>query len=517
MKRVLRSNWYTLIFVYTLIYFSTRLPGLYIDAVNTDGINWHERTYHFVRSLRVMDLAGTYQEYHPGVVLMGLSSVPITAYSKYLALNGKTFVYSPENFLDYDYVVKITVVVAGYFLSLLAFFLLSKIIKKKVLVVFAIFSLLEPFYLGQNRLYHLDFLMTQFIFLSFLSLFIYIYKETHVKYFVLSALLLALGILTKQTALVFLPFLMLGFFIRPSSILDKLKIDLPKSLALVGLTALFIFLMFPALWVNPVRTLSAIWEGTTEVGIEGAFDTGYTRKHKQMIDGVLTYETPKTFYLQVLAYVLSPVFSVLAVVLIPLGVYVIFRKDGKVEGENKVFILSLLSAGYLLLILTIAGKQIDRYIVATFPFLFLSLSLALFILSKRAASVILLLYVLSLVPQYVRIHPYYYNYANPLLGGLQGKHDTVGVKPFGIAAYSAYQSLKNDMNSNYKEKYMILAPKSVDVLSENSFVVRAKGCAQCDYLVFYIDDLPTADLNGFRLIDTIYVDNLPYWFIYKHK
>jgi len=61
----------SILLISTYILISTK--DLYIDVINPDGINWHERTQAFMEALSTKHYCDTYQTYHPGTTLMWIS------------------------------------------------------------------------------------------------------------------------------------------------------------------------------------------------------------------------------------------------------------------------------------------------------------------------------------------------------------------------------------------------------------------------------------------------------------
>ena len=159
------SHKYTLsILLFSLLFFATRLLFINYDTINPDGVNWHNRSQQFVNGIKYFQFDKTYQHYHPGVTLMWVAGAAIDI-TKFV-INQE--VYDHINFIIFDTVAKVSVISVQYVLTLLAIFLLSKIIGfyKSLAVVF-LFTF-ETFFVGNSRLLHLDTLVSLFIFNSFI-------------------------------------------------------------------------------------------------------------------------------------------------------------------------------------------------------------------------------------------------------------------------------------------------------------------------------------------------------------
>src|SRR3989338_9487575 len=127
---------------------------------------------------------------------------------------------------------------------------LSKMVDKKFALIFSIVLSLEPFFLGVSRFLHLSALTAMFMFASFAVLLEhYITKRKDYRYFVFSAILLGLGILTKIDALIVLPIngLCIAFYKFRESISRYKIINLIKNgLLYLIITAGIFYALFPS-------------------------------------------------------------------------------------------------------------------------------------------------------------------------------------------------------------------------------------------------------------------------------
>lgn len=500
------------------LYLAIRLTGLYVDVLNPDGINWHERSYFFIKAIKEVKLENTYQEYHPGVTLMAISAPALLAFGFFLRTQGVESSYSPSNYLDYDYVAKIAVVIVGLGLVLWSLHLLKKLVNGKTLLIYAFLVLLEPFYIGQSRLYHLDFLLAHFSLIAFLYLFSCFNKGASKKGFILGALFFSLAVLTKLTALILLPYLFVLFV--PS--LRKFGRGVWLFGGFVLMVSVLCFVLFPALWVNFQPTLQALYEGAVEVG--------YSGKHKNLILNALTDEVPLNFYFVNLGFQLSPL-ALLALLAVCVHVITRFVRAGvriftkgwdsyhpelsDLASDRRLYYLSFFAFVYMLVVLSFMGKKLDRYTILFFPYIFIAVAYLVSRFRVKVLGLVLLLYALGMAPQYYRIYPYFYAYANPLFGGVEGKHDVVGVKSFGVAIYEVDRQIQLD-RTKYAKPITIVGPKSLSVMAEKAKVFKLKkDCGTCNYMVVYVDDLKDAPDLGYSLMKVVYVDNMDYWYIYK--
>ena len=132
---------------FVVLFLFTRLVGLKTDNINPDAVNWHYRSQQFIVGLKQLDFEKTYQHYHPGVVLMWVTGVPIEIYKQVIGIQH----YDHENFVDFHFVAKISLVLTQLVLSIMILFFLGRIIGfDRALLVIAVLSL-EPFFLGNER------------------------------------------------------------------------------------------------------------------------------------------------------------------------------------------------------------------------------------------------------------------------------------------------------------------------------------------------------------------------------
>lgn len=133
-----------LLVVFIGLFFLTRIPRLSNDEANPDGVNWHYRSQQFVVGLKSFQLEKTYQHYHPGVTLMWVTGIPIEIYKQITGIS----TYDQYNFEAFNLVAKLGLVIVQLVLSLLAIFLLGKIIGFKKSFVILFLLTFEPFFSG---------------------------------------------------------------------------------------------------------------------------------------------------------------------------------------------------------------------------------------------------------------------------------------------------------------------------------------------------------------------------------
>lgn len=509
----------------TLLFFVISLPGLYIDVINPDGINWHTRSYNFTEALLKEHYSDTLQAYHPGITLMWVSGPVLYSLGEYLQSRGFKL-YSRDTFLIYDFTAKVCVITVSTILFFLSLFILKKIVNKQFLLLFAVLSIFEPFVLGQRRLYHLDYLTSHFIFVSFLSLYYCFFKSQKLKYLILGCFMFALALLTKSTAVIFLP---IPFFMAVlSNFTFKKKLLLIPAIMLF--TSVFIYAFLPALWMHPILKIHNVYSKIST----GARDIGYLNKKEMGFSGQRPNITLDEegghhyawyYYFCSLAFRFSPFALALILasiiylfMLVTKGViYKIKRKD--LDYAPDLLLLSLFSFLIITIFfvaLTIATKKSERYGVIFFPFLFIIASSFLAKLEYIKIIAISLFLVLTLIPQYIQIYPYFHSYGDPLFGGVKAKYKRLDSSPFGVAIYKVFEAIKADRKGS-AEPYSIASSKSLKAIAAGAVYKRTPDCGT-DYYVSYAFEPMAYEACGrhYTLIKTIKVGNMNYWYIFKN-
>lgn len=529
----------TLIAVSAILYFAVSIPGLYVDVINPDSINWHVRSNSFVNGLLSGDFDKTYQTYHPGVTLMWLTGPVLKAVDGYYVSKGFQS-YDRSLFLNLDFAAKITLVTSATILFIVALDLLKNIVSKKFLILFSTLMIFEPYFLGQRRLYHLDYLMASLLLVSFISFFKYFYHSHSRKYFVLGVGMFTAAILTKTTALILLPIPLIMLLAGKI----KLKEKALHFFVFLVLLAVFVFIMFPALWRNPAWAVPYYYQklsiGVYTIGYEGKKDVGTGGELENSITEKVFGQRPVEYYLKVLLFDLTPVavflllISVVYLTVFSASAFVRYlvsklKKDSDEVTICKENILSVwmpllafaVGAGFIIA-LTLSNKKIDRYAAVCLPFIFIIISYALSKFNKTAFIILLFAYLLSIVPAYSRYYPYFYSYSNPFMGGLEGRFKRVNADTFGVGAYDVFRAIHSDvLVSDFKgQEPIITSQKSVQAIATDVRFTREPNCFTNYYVAFAYGTQPTTFCRGgenrFQIIHTVKVGGMDYWYIYKN-
>jgi hypothetical protein len=238
--------------------------------VTVDEQRWIERSVDFMYNLGRGDLASI-SSLHPGVTAtwgFGLALVLRFALAGDLS---SLWQMRADNYYDLPDLLP----TAAFFTALItaltvavAYLLLRKLAGKRLALLAALLIALDPNLLAHSRRVHLDALLASFMYLSALSLLVYVAQEKQVpsrRYLVLSAVMAGLAWLTKLPALYLIPFTLLALAGRYILSLGRLGWDWPTLwreakgfLLWLAIAGLIFVVLWPAMWVNPGTVLSEL-------------------------------------------------------------------------------------------------------------------------------------------------------------------------------------------------------------------------------------------------------------------
>lgn len=497
-----KSSRWVWIILFIVLFLATRLPRLHNDVINPDGVNWHYRSEQFINGLKYFQFEKTYQHYHPGVTLMWVTAIPVEI-TKIITGNE---VYNQYNFSVFHLVAKSSLVLAQLFLSLLVIFVFSKIvdIKKSVLIVM-LFSL-EPFFVGNSRLYHMDVLLSLFIFISLIFSYLYLTKSKQ-SFGILSGLFLALSFLTKSIGIGALVYV-LGYLVL-YFVLQK-KFEVKKLVTILLSFILFTFLCFPAMWKFPVLYLTKIFTEGERVGIRDG--------HNQIIFGKSTENAGIFFYPLVILMKVSP-FLLIGYLF---NVWGLKKKLKNIKKSLLSFdwFMGIFYLGYFL-IMFIPSKKIDRYMLVIYPILayYAFLGIEAFVKKLKIKGLLFstLLFLIFVIYPLFKFFPYYFTYYSPVFVSAENAHSIIAQKPFGMGMFD----LKDHIIDTYGEVkmgFIDTKPMREIYAASKVFDIRINGTNDYDILILGPnEEMPSEVLQAnitFVMDSSIYINGLEYWRIY---
>jgi len=238
-----------------------------------DEPNWMYRSIAFVMAILDGDFGATIHEGTPG----GLP----TQWVGLEWLQGE-----PQNLLDILVAVRLSVAVVTSLGVLGIYMLVSKLFDTKTAILSALLLAMDPFYLAHSRVFHTDAITSVFMILSALSLML-CFRERYIcspfkfpflwRYAVLSGVFAGLALSGKSSALVAILFMGLSAILVYLFEVWQLREINPKTLSwfviVLGLgiltSAATFFLLWPAMWVDPVGTGRHLLAATVELVEEG--------------------------------------------------------------------------------------------------------------------------------------------------------------------------------------------------------------------------------------------------------
>jgi len=529
-KMILRK-FYPYIIIFVLAFFPRVLQPV------SSPIQWYWRPLQFYHAILTNNLANTFQSGHPGVTVMWISGFTETAYRKLTGF--------PESLYPMDqlpsYPIPSGAILSGIIPLIIlisfgvcfSYFLLTKLINNKLAFIAAIFIALDPYYLYQSKVLHLDATLANLMMLSALSYLVFL-KEKKRQYLIISAILGGLAILTKTPAVFLVPFIGLSSLVfnwenlriglKSRNLFSTVFKTLLPVLNWVFLAGFIFFLLFPALWVSPITTLRKY------------FNLGVT------VPALTPHEFPNYFLgksalLEILGFKFylftAFIYNTPAAVIFPLvSIFYLVRKKFS-KSSAKIIILFFSYCLFFLVMMSIAAKKGNRYLTPFFPifsvisasgfYIFLEDIIKYFGKSQLKIKLIyagaVFILMLNFVPVLMK-HPYYGTYFNPLTGGNKVADFvfSIGDQSEGVAEALSYigeiSEVKNIKIGCDMPIYACTQHTSAKIVSIDD--------ETADYLVFFRNKVVRGgnkeiwdkykDKNPDKVI---YFDDIPYVWVYK--
>jgi hypothetical protein len=425
---------------------------------------WYLRSAHFIDAVLAGDWANTIYSEHPGVALMWPVAIGLKLY---WASSGVTPAAQsvPPDFEPIKFFgpVPVDEIAAALLpLALLislgivgAYFLLRRLFGARVAAVAALLLALDPYYLAQSKILHLDGWMATLMLLSALALLLY-GRVRRARWLILSAALGGLALLTKPTALFLVPFTGLALLIhairntkhesRITRYVSRFTFHVSRSLlAWLLIAALVYFALWPAMWVEPVRALEAIGGGLSR-HVSTAHDS------PTFFLGQVTYEDPgPAFYPVSMLFRTGEVALLFSVVAAVLGVIFLLRRRLSPAGVDYLLLLAFVV--FFLAQMSLGAKKMPRYVLPAILALDVMAAAGIVAwaraLAGRRRALTLALVAFPVLVQAALVlphHPYYGTAANWLAGGPQAAARAIltGEEGEGLAELAAMLNARSD-------------------------------------------------------------------------
>lgn len=430
-----RPSWIADALVALVVFLAALLPrAAQLDVFLTpDELRWTCRSTNFHRAIREGNLAETYQTEHPGVITMWLGGLglPVDGDSAWSAacrdlppskIVGLT---SPET-LDtirerlFDGRARIALFVS---LGIAVFYLLAaRLFDRRIALLATVVVLLDPLFLANARVLHLDAVTTTLMTVSLLALLVYLVRRPQSRYLVLSAIVGGLAALNKAPAMFLAPIVVLAV-IAIGWRRDVGVRAMIRAIAVWGAVALATYVAaWPAMWVAPLSAVSGVVGGALGYAAEPHEGSNY-------FWGAIRPDPGPAFY------PVSWWFRTTPLVGLGLLVAVVRLALGRDREEDRIAAAALLAYAVLFaLFMTTGQKKFDRYLLPAYPSLVLVASLGLGSMVRwlagraservRDARVVPAVWAAALgavaLAQLALVaphRPYYLSYYNPLAGG----------------------------------------------------------------------------------------------------
>jgi hypothetical protein len=479
-----------------------------------DELTWLERSAAFVTALERGDLAGTYLSDHPGVV-------PMWGFGGALAL--RAWLTGDRSALDglaaqkYDGDVPAQLAAAAWFTvvvtslaTVAAYWLLIPLLGRAGAALGGLLIALDPFFLSHSRIVHVDALLASFMLLAVLSLLVYLQRPERRRYLCLSGLMGGLALLTKTPALFLMPLTALALGVQ--WLLHRAGRSTWGRLGQVaGAFALWLavawgtfLLLWPATWRDPLFFLWRLYRAS-RWGVLVSHGSNFFLGRPVDDPGPLFYPVVLPFRLSPLVLLLLPVAVVLLVVAWKR------REDLRLPLVGLAFVL------FFTVMVALAAKKGDRYLLPVFPVVDVLAAWALLALLDRlagrardrtrgwrigyGAAVGLVLAVALL---WLPLAPYYGAYFNPLLGG-----GRTAVRTFAFGQGEGLDLAARYLNTKENSKDLLVVtfyPEQFRYYFDGEATSLRRGewdktWLFSDYVVSYVSQvqrqLPTAALVNF--------------------
>lgn len=329
--------------------------------VTVDEANfWIARSQIFLNALRSGDFAATAISTHPGVTTMWL---------------GAAGMILQRSLVDHGLVTSVTYATALTFLRLPAalahtacilagFALLRRMLPAPAALLAALFWAADPFVIAYSRLLHVDGLAASFGAVSLLAAFYTWQAPRRRLALAISGVCAGLAVLSKSPALALLPVVGLVAFwhaafpserdaAAPFSIWRAARAALPAYGVWLGIVALTVFALWPALWGDPIAAYNQIRIGVEVEGAQPHMLGNYFLGRPDPAPGPL-------FYPVALALRTTPL-TLAGLLALPL----IWRR---LEPAHRRILAGLaLFALVFTAAMTVFPKKFDRYLTPVFP------------------------------------------------------------------------------------------------------------------------------------------------------
>jgi len=262
-----------------------RLPGL--DSFATgDEPYWLSMGANFYYALGQREFQNTIYEYQPAVTTMWEVTGAMLAYFPEYRGLGQGYLEFEKGVLD-PFLLKhgkdplillrdARLIQVGNVTAifLLAFYLLQKLLDRRLAAFAILLAGFDPFFLGQSRLLDHEALLASFVLVSVLALAVYLFQGRRFIYLLVSAVAAGLGQLTKSSAVAVLApigLLLLADLYQRRAAWKQALLGAFKTFALWFLVLALTYVLFwPGMWAAPAKMLGNVYGNAFSYAFQGA-------------------------------------------------------------------------------------------------------------------------------------------------------------------------------------------------------------------------------------------------------
>lgn len=347
-----------------------------------DEKRWVSNTVGFITNLAHGDLSHLMQQPHPGITTQWLGS--------------------PTVFSSSWTIRKLPLVLAQSVLVLLIGYCIFRLFDRRTAFLSALLLALDPLLIAHTRIYAMDSLLSLFLILSIIVLFLWS-KTNRRRYLIFAAFFAAAAVLSKLSGLLIIPFSMLVMVYLSSFCRDyksSARTIFPWRIMLLWALSFLISLVIilPSLAFNPELVISDMVSWFKS-------------------DDYQLHQIGPSYYLGTLAFFTTPL-QLFAVLLLPL---LLLKKHFSFPSKKLLFILIVFSLLFLVM-MSLGAKKGDRYILPVFLALDIVAGLIISWLltqdlrrwSVKAAGLCIFGLLTLQIFQIASLHPHELAYVNPI-------------------------------------------------------------------------------------------------------
>jgi len=517
---------------------------------------WYVRSVQFIYDVTHGAWEKTIYSEHPGVTTMWLAGIALRLASV-IPAQGPDGVYVDPNSLtaleSAIGVFPLALVIAG--LIVLMYWLLVRLFDRAVAFSGALLVALDPFFIANSQVLHVDGLLAAFMSTSALALLVYL-KEKRWRWVILSGILGGLALLTKSPALFLLPYAALGLGL--CGLADRemgWRRGALAGLAWLALVCLVYVALYPAMWVDPLGTPRIIY-GWSALNIELPH-----LNPLYFLGRVISRDPGPAYYLYTWVHKTTSVVSIFGVMALLVaavgqgrrwaGYHRTLHDVGDLEDgtprvtegmrgwERATVGLLFAFVVFFTLQMALGAKKMPRYLLPAFPLLDVLAGVGLvwwaeqisnlrpqvrnsqFAIRNPQSAISYALVGLGLLVQAALVlprHPYYDTYFNELAGGARAGTWAISTQWQGEGLDLAARNL-----STLPGAGRLTVGSHMPALFHQYFVGQTvRADARADWYVFGVhnvmrdEDRAVWDFYRRRQVwDTVFFDGIPYVWVYR--